>query len=625
MKARKRVICAVMAAVLTLSLCACGAEVEPQQEEIAEEIVEEKVYETPQEADGFGSAADVFELAAENHKIYTDPAALENMKLEAYAISDKALLTQAEIEALRTEKSYAETVFSEQAKEDVDLFFRTWKYVYPSYYFMGENLFTSARQKVEKALASYQSGISGAELGDILYDAMSFLQDDHSTINGKSPTRVESKLNYLGFYDDTQTFDKDEQGFYQTYEGVKWYFSSCSRAEMRIEPILLSSGKVAYGPLILAPRSETVEEDEMILKNGEEEKTVFIRWKSCADVEADGEAQKQADVIENGDVYYIDYLTMHSDVGDVNEFIQTAYEARNHKAVILDLRHTQGWEHWQYLEWLKAFTGEIPTINAAFLTRNNALRTLKNYGGFKAVSLGNEDCSVWYERGHESRNDIPLLVLTDKSCGSSVEEACIYPRTMQNTIVIGGNTEGCAQGGSTQTYYLPHSGVPFSIGGFMEFEGETKNVDGIGYEPDIWCRPKDALLFALRFLQNYQLADESSIQEALAWAEPAAMMQLVAEQTAPAADIQLIWHECAVLPGQCFGNMTPRGDIVLVKVDGELVTDFEVSSSNPDLLTAEQTDSKNSIRLIQNQPFEGKNVAFVVAYQGNNYIFYTND
>ena len=212
MKTRKRIICAVMAAILSLSLCACGAEGE-QQEEVAEEVVEEKAYETPQEATGFCSVADVFAFAEKNHEIYTSLEGLDDMNLDAYAISDKALLTQTEIEALRSAKSYAETVLPEQAMEDVDLFFRTWKYVYPSYYFMGEELFTRARQQAERELASHSGAITGAELGDILYDAMSFLQDDHSTINEKSPTRVESKLNYLGFYDDTQTFDKDGRAF----------------------------------------------------------------------------------------------------------------------------------------------------------------------------------------------------------------------------------------------------------------------------------------------------------------------------------------------------------------------------------------------------------------------------
>lgn len=611
MKTRKRVICAVMA-ILSLSLCACGAEGE-QQEEVAEEVVEEKAYETPQEATGFCSVADVFAFAEKNHEIYTSLEGLDDMNLDAYAISDKALLTQTEIEALRSAKSYAETVLPEQAMEDVDLFFRTWKYAYPSYYFMGEELFNRARQQVERELASHSGTITGAELGEILYDAMSFLQDDHSTINEKSPTRVEDKLNYLGFYDDTQTFDRDERGFYQTYDGVKWYFSSCSRAEMRIEPLLLSDGKVAYGPLILAPRSETVQEDEMILKNGGEEKAVLIRWKGCADVEADGEAQKQAEVTVNGDIYYIDYLTMRSDVGDVNEFIQTAYEARNHKAVILDLRHTQGWEHWQFIEWLKAFTGETPTLNAAFLTRNNALRTLKNYGGFKETSLGNEDCSVWYERGHESKNEIPLLILTDKSCGSSVEEACLYPRTLQNAIVIGGNTEGCAQGGSTQTYHLPHSGVPFAIGGFMEFEGKAKNVDGIGYEPDIWCEPQHALQYALLFLRNYGLADEESITPLLEMAEPA-------------ANLVVHWMGVEIEPGWTFGDIGEDGNSIYVIVDEEAITDFTVTSAEPDIMSARKAkEDKNIVWLKKLESFEGEHIAFTITYRGKDYTFYGND
>ena len=601
MKTRKRIICAILATVLMLSLCACGGS------------DQEKVYEVPQEAAGFSSAEEVFALAAENHRIYTSPDSLESMNLDAYAINDKALLTQEELEALWTVRGYAGAISVEQAMEDVDLFFRTWKYAYPSYYFMGEELFTRARQQVETALASHKLTISGEKLGDILYEAMSFLQDCHSTINGISPADREDDLHYLCYCDVTQSFDRDEQGFYQTYEGVKWYFSSCARSEMRIEPLLLPSGKVAYGPLLLVPRSEEVTEDAMILQNGEEEKTVTIRWTLCADEPGTGDSRKQADVTASGDIFYIDYLDMHSELGDVNEFIQTGYEARDHKAVILDLRHTQGFGHWQFLEWLKAFTGEEPTINAAFLTRNNALHTVENYEGFKAVSLGGEDCSVWYKQGHESKNDIPFLILTDKSCGSSVEEACLHSCTLQNAILIGGNTAGCAQGGSVQTYYLPHSGVPFAVGGFMELEGKAENIDGVGYEPDIWCEPQHALQYALLFLRNYGLADEESITPLLEMAEPA-------------ANLVVHWMGVEIEPGWTFGDIGEDGNSIYVIVDEEAITDFTVTSAEPDIMSARKAkEDKNIVWLKKLESFEGEHIAFTITYRGKDYTFYGND
>ena len=558
------------------------------------------------------SLEEVHQLAGENHAVYTRADAKTAMNIDQYAISDKALLTQAEMDSLRTERAKAASLSVEQALEDTDLFFRTWKYSYPSYYFMGEELFSSAQKKVIANLSACTGTITGKEFGDILYEAMSFLQDDHSSIDGKPPAEYEDDLFYVSYLDNTQVFMKDETGYYQALNGAKWYFASSSNKNLRIEPTLLPSGKVAYCPMLLIPKSEKVASDRIILKHGAETKEITLHWVMSKDVSYQGVVDSQCSVKTSGDIYYIDYLDMHSDVGDVNDFLKTAKEAKKYKAVIFDLRHTTGWEHWQLVEWIKAFTGETPSVSGAFLTRNNALRTLQNFGGFEYAAMGRENSKTWYHNGHETSNKIPLIILTDKSCGSSVEEAASYLRTIQNSVVIGANTAGCSQGGSTQTYYLPYSGVPFAIGGFMKFQGEAKNVDGIGYEPDIWCNPEEALTSALMFLQYYGLADQQSVQP------------LYRESTPP-ADLRILWHGSEILPGQGFGDIPDRGDDhVLITVDGKQVTDFTVTSNEPATMRAEKVNG-GKIRLTRLKSFGGKFIGLTIHYNGKDYGFACND
>ena len=602
----KRLISTLLAALMLFSLVACGSSApsdDPQ--EPSGPVIEETIAE-----DVHGLSYDeILGVATENRAPYTASDAANKLNVEQYAISDKALLTQEEMDALRTERGKADTVTEEQALNDIDLFFRTWKYVYPSYYFMGEDLFIVAREQATTAVRDHSGKLSGKVLGNILYDSMSFLQDDHSSIDGKSPTQYEEELHYLSFTDTKQPFDKDETGFYQTYEGVKWYYSSSSNANMRIEPTLLPTGKVAYCPLLLIPEAEAVETDTIILKNDEEEKSVQVRWDVSENVAYFKD--QQCEITTSKDIYYIDYFTMRTDIGDVDAFIQTANEAKEYKAVIFDLRHTQGYTHYQIIEWIKLFTGEAPSINTAFLTRNNALRTLQNYEGFKAVSRGNEDCTTRYIDGRETHNKIPLIILTDKSCGSSVEEAANYLRTLENSIVIGGNTAGCAQGGSVQTYYLPHSGVPFAIGGFMQPEGELKNIDGIGYEPAIWCNPADALTSALLFLQNYGLADEESVQP-------------LYNELQPPADLRVLWYGHEILPGQCFGDIAGENNYVDVIVDGNIVTDFSVTSEDSMKLGVERTKD-GKVKLSKLSSFNGEMVPFTITYQGSSITFNCND
>ena len=210
----KRLISALLVVLMLLSLVGCGQE-------------------TAEEVQGISSYEELIGIADENRAPYIATNAKETLNIDQYAISDKALLTQKEIDVLRTERGIADKISVEQALEDVDLFFRTWKYSYPSYYYMGEDLFLNAREQAVASVLECGEEILAATLGNILYESMSFLQDYHSSINGIVPAHTEPDLHYLSYTDTTQPFDKDESGYYQTYEGVKWYFSSCSSADMR--------------------------------------------------------------------------------------------------------------------------------------------------------------------------------------------------------------------------------------------------------------------------------------------------------------------------------------------------------------------------------------------------------
>ena len=631
----KRIWALLLAAAMTLTLVGCG---------------EEKGV----EAEGFASLAEIMALAAENHKVYTEPGELENVDLTPYAINDTGLLTESEIEALRTERPMASRVTVEEAKEDADLFFRTWKYAYSSYYFIGEELFENARQQVMAELDGKKDGIKGSEFAEMLYKAMSFLRDDHSSINGKSPASTETALIEMAYIDQSVTLDKDEKGYYQTYEDGKWYYDAASDENIRIEPTLLKNGKVVYCPLVLAPSGRASRGDTLTLKKDGAVKEVPISWAMCQNAARENSSGGFVAAKAMGDVYYINYLDMAPDLDDqywgeymelcrqnttgeyttlhgqgagLAEFLNSAKEAKNYKAVIFDLRYTQGWAHWQLQEWIRAFTGEEDAINETFLVRQNALRTEANFEGFSRVNIGEERCDMWSETGHTCENDIPLIILTDKSCASSVEEACLRLRTIENSIVIGSNTAGCALGGSVQEYFLPHTGATFAIGGFMQLQGTAKNIDGIGYEPDIWCDPEKALDSAVALLERADIADEETVQTA---AEPVDNIadEEAAQMAVEPVDIQLVFYGNTIESDSTFGNVGDSGDgdtdTASIIVDGEPVEDFEVRSADESLLEAKK-GYKSSMFLTRKASFNGEMVDVIVTYRGMDYVFHAND
>jgi C-terminal processing protease CtpA/Prc len=616
---KRKVWALLLTMTLILSMTACG-----------------ETQETAAEAEGLASFDEVIALATENHKVYAEPNELENVDLSPYAINDTGLLTEAEMNALRTERSVADSVTVEEAKEDADLFFRTWKYAYSSYYFIGEDLFENAKQQVMAELDAKTDSISGSEFAEMLYSSMSFLRDDHSSINGKSPAGTEDALIEMAYIDQTISMDKDAEGYYLTYEDGKWYYVTASDEEIRIEPTLLENGKVVYCPMVLAAKGREESQDTLTLEKDGNSKEVTINWVMCEDAEHASEGIVSTETM--GNVYYIDFLSMMPDIDEqywgeyqnlcknnttgkyttihgqgegIAKFLNTANEAKKYDAVIFDLRYTQGWTHWQLEEWIRAFTGEEDSVNETFLVRQNALRTLDNFPRFELTKVGDERCDMWSEAGRTCKNDIPLIILTDKSCGSSVEEACLRLRTIENSIVIGCNTAGCALGGSVQNYYLPHSGATFAIGGFMQFQGTADNIDGVGYNPDIWCEPEAALTSAVALLQNAGIANEEAAASA---AEP--------------VNLKIEFYGHSVNQDGIFGNVGDNNsairDEVKVTVDGKAVDDFEVRSADESLMEAKKGKG-NVFTLMRIKSFNGKTVDVTVTYQGQDYVFHAND
>ena len=84
-------------------------------------------------------------------------------------------------------------------------------------------------------------------------------------------------------------------------------------------------------------------------------------------------------------------------------------------------------------------------------------------------------------------------------------------KNMTNVLVVGSNSAGYQLGGSAVQIHLPHSQIEASIGTHLRFYDKIKNVDGIGYEPDVWCNPKTALSASLNLIKQYGLANEAAV------------------------------------------------------------------------------------------------------------------
>ena len=124
-------------------------------------------------------------------------------------------------------------------------------------------------------------------------------------------------------------------------------------------------------------------------------------------------------------------------------------------------------------------------------------------------------------------------------------------------------------------------------------------MDGIGYSPDIWCNPKNALDVAFRFIETSGLAQKDAV-DAMRTHFPEVKTDL----------ITLRFNDGTVekTSSEIISNM---GTVAEVYFDGEHITDFEITSSST-YATIDNDGEK--IRLIPAQ--SGKIYKFRVHYDG---------
>ena len=75
---------------------------------------------------------------------------------------------------------------------------------------------------------------------------------------------------------------------------------------------------------------------------------------------------------------------------------------------------------------------------------------------------------------------------------------------MEHVVFVGSNTCGATLMTNNQTYYLPHSGLPVSFGTSLMLTPDG-NQEEIGFQPDLWVPPQDALEAVSRLCDHYGL------------------------------------------------------------------------------------------------------------------------
>ena len=423
-------------------------------------------------------------------------------------------ITQAEIDSLMDLNHPGKaTLTRAEALEDVDLYFRALHYSYGAYYYFGEENFQKAENTIRAKLSSCKT-ITRDQLISLMYSNLLFVRDGHFCIAGRYEPAYESSVQYLYYYSD-RSFGKDANGYYLLGESEKWYYTSCGNANAEMQPYLEKSGRVCYSLRQFCPATAAHTTDIITLTKGGETKTVSLTWTQSESYLEDSSQVPDYHYLKSNGIALITIRRFDWNREDtMNEFVRTGSDLKNAKLIIIDARSNSGGDEDFIKNWLKSYTGEEPeqkTIisnwGTAMFDRTQAYADLGEE--FAAFRTGDKDYELF--QGKLLENSTPILLLTDSMSGSAGESIVTYCRTLDNCLVIGSPTRGAQLVGNVRGWMLPNSAIGFQFGQALHFIYSMENVEGKGYEPDLWCNPKTSLQSVLNMVERYDLGSAEGV------------------------------------------------------------------------------------------------------------------
>jgi len=102
-------------------------------------------------------------------------------------------------------------------------------------------------------------------------------------------------------------------------------------------------------------------------------------------------------------------------------------------------------------------------------------------------------------------NDNLVIVLMDNKTASAGEWFVGHLRQLENVLFVGTNTWGVLLTGAVTRTILPRSGLEVQFGMWLNVRPDLSQFEGIGFLPDLWVPPGEALERALAFIERYGL------------------------------------------------------------------------------------------------------------------------
>ena len=430
-------------------------------------------------------------------------------------------------------------VTSEEALEDIEIFFSLLRNLYGAYnHFGGDEVFIPLFDKIKAEISTTESQVS-VMLGMLLRDFLSdYISDNHFAIDGVT---VGSQT-HVFIWD--SPFDRSRNGF-RHRESQKYAVEIVGHSISEIMRLAVTeSGEFFYVPIVMLPSVYGITYDLQIDFQDEGIRTISLRHtlfpmlNSSADIQTVLNMEYEFPVVSlrpnMPSPFAISNETFGFSSDNAVSFLSFAEMLINEPVIILDLRSNAGgfsilstlWLYklldefvpygFYYImpsgivlpddmyslspSWYLFFNhDEQDTINSQVLevSRKVEMITLLKQG-----TQINDYHSVIGKADRVVSNDLLLILLVDRHTASAAEIFTRQILNIENTLVIGQNTSGTLLTSGSLPLWMPNSGIPFHMGwNFMALPDDGNQREGFGISPDVWVLG-DALTAALAILNN---------------------------------------------------------------------------------------------------------------------------
>lgn len=392
--------------------------------------------------------------------------------------------TEEEMELLTTSHEAEEDLTREDLIADAEIFFTLLQTTYGAYYYFGgDDVFLPIRDAVKEELSAVKKP-TARSLQDILYQHLSpVLLDGHFMIGHYAPRDAFSQ--YMYYVPDL-------------------YLNSAESAENPdyIKPTIGPDGRICYWYAALSHDGSDLPDtldghplkwqkalrttnsgDAPAFSESEWEGVPVLTSRSMSDRGENADANKQA-------------LQRLGDCGG---------EYADSPLLIFDLRGNGGGNDKYINNWFRDWSGVTGQSRSLWILRYSQL-SCPLFSHYSADRMGTyrvfSSPSTWVERSG------PAFVLQDKGVASSGESAVENFRAAADVLFVGGPTSGMALVPNNATFYLPYSGLPCYFGTGLAFCETDENRDGIGFLPDLWVEPTQAMNLTKKLIEYYGLNAE---------------------------------------------------------------------------------------------------------------------